>query len=109
MRLTTDERRAHPRRELIRPCKVRLGTTGKYVAGHTRDISSGGSMLVLDRRSNLAPGDEIEVGVAWDNTGLIRGDGMLRGRVVRVAARTDQTEAIGVALDIVEQDVSLAA
>lgn len=109
MRLTTDERRAHPRRELIRPCKVRLGRSGKYVAGHTVDVSSGGTMLVLDRRSNLSPGDEIEIGIAWDNTGLIRADEMTSGRIVRVAARTDDTEAVGVSLQSQQLSAALAA
>lgn len=108
MRLTTDERRGHPRRELTRPCKIRLGRSGKYVAGRTRDISSGGTMIMLDRRVNLSPGDDIEVGIAWTDSGLIRADDLVPGRIVRVA-RTDDTEAVGVALETHQASAALAA
>jgi hypothetical protein len=98
MRLTSSERRGHPRRELIRPCKVQINASGKYVAGHTIDVSSGGALLSLDRRANLTPGDEIDFGIAWNSGVIIRADEMSHARVVRVVDRNDQTESVAVAL-----------
>jgi PilZ domain len=108
MRLTTSERRGHPRRALIRPCKVRVAKSGKFVAASTRDVSSGGALLVLDRRANLTPGDEIEFGIAWNSGVIIRADEMAHGRVVRVVAEGGQTESVAVALTA-QQRAALAA
>lgn len=92
MRLTTSERRSDPRRAIERPCKVRLLTSGKYVAGRTHDASSGGLLVTLDRRARLSPGDEIEVGVAWSSDAMLRADDMRRARIVRVLAEGEQSE-----------------
>jgi len=109
MRLTTDERRAHPRREIDRACKIRVLAGGKYLSGRTRDVSSGGTLIMLDRRSNLSPGDEVDVGIAWTDAAIIREDDMARGRVVRVGASPDERDAVGIMLSARSDDVALAA
>jgi hypothetical protein len=82
---------------------VQINASGKYVAGHTRDVSSGGALLVLDRRANLTPGDEIDFGIAWNSGAIIRADEMAHARVVRVVAREDQTECVAVAITALQR------
>ncbi len=96
--ITTDRR--HGRRlPISRPAKLRCLETGKYMAGRTKNISTTGAMLEVDRPSLLVNGQRLAVGIAWtrrDNplhhehlvqATVVRSLGL--GKVQHVAVRFD--------------------
>jgi len=102
------ERRAHERTPLARVCKVYHRPSRRYMAAATIDVSTGGLALRLDRRGRVAPGDLVDVAIAWENAGLVRADSMIPGRVVRVVNTRDGAVSAAVTLEA-EQATSLAA
>lgn len=82
------DRRRHPRRVVVRPCKVFRPLTQRYVAAHTRDASRGGVSLEIDAARPLSVGERVGVGIAWSDTAVIAHVSLAEGVVVR-------TEEIG--------------
>ncbi len=93
------DRRRFERRTLVKPCKVVHEPSGRPVAGRTSNVSDGGALLCVDASRPMAAGDEVSVGVAWDDAALIRSDLLLPARVVRVMAVDRHTQAIAVRFD----------
>ena len=78
------DRRRHLRVACQRPVKVRCGVTGRYVSGHTVDVSDGGCLLRLDGPVGIQPGQSVTVGIAQHRLqSLFLHDDMLAGTVVR--------------------------
>lgn len=88
------DRRQHPRRSVVRPCKVRDRRTLLFSAGLTSDVSEGGALIRIDRARPLGAGDELDVVVAWSGAGVIASDSMLRGRVTRVMTLDERHQAV---------------
>jgi hypothetical protein len=102
------ERRRHERREVKRPCKVLHAPTLRYMAALTHDVSPGGAMLELSQHRTLTIGDQVDVLVDWDQTGIVNKQAMLAATVVRVGPREGLRQQIGVAFDR-EQTLTVAA
>lgn len=92
------DRRQHARRPAVLPAKVLHVASRKYAVAETVDISDGGLLLRVEPSRPMTAGDEIEIGVAWQNMGLIPRSRMLRGKVVRVARAPGQAQAVAVQL-----------
>jgi hypothetical protein len=58
------ERRREARLEVSQPVKVQCLETGRYLAGRTRNLSTGGALLEVLHPSLLVPGQRLRVGVA---------------------------------------------
>lgn len=101
------ERRQHPRKTLIRQCKVRDGRTASYAAGQTADVSAGGALIRVDRARPYGPGDEIELVVSWDDRPVISAKDLVRARVRRVTPIDHHHQAV--ALEFVPEAAALAA
>jgi len=113
MRETTDntvciERRRHARLEIKRPCKVLHNPTLRYMAAQTQDLSPGGAMLELSHHRPLAVGDQIDLLVDWDETGIVNKQTMLAATVVRVGACEGLRQRVGITFAH-EQAVTMAA
>lgn len=79
----TSERRVNPRIVVTKPCKVMHVATRKYLPAQTCDISSGGALLRITTPRPLAPGDEIQVFIAWDHRNLLTTGEQVRAHVMR--------------------------
>ncbi len=95
------ERRNAVRCSVSRPAKLRCIRSGRYMTGQTRDVSSNGALLEVDRPpSSLTIGQRLEMGIAWNHRQVIvRSDHMTLATVVwslgigstlRVAVKFDQ-------------------
>lgn len=92
----TQDRRRHPRRTLVRLCKVRDRRTLLFAAGQTSDISPGGALIRVDRARLFGAGDELDLVVAWGSDAVLPGDSMVRARVKRVTPIDHHHQAIAV-------------
>lgn len=90
------DRRAHPRLQTQRPVKVYHPLSRGYSLGETIDLSSGGAMLMVNTGRRLLPGDEIDVAIVWDRRAVIPRTELVPVTVVRVAARSDERQAVAV-------------
>mgnify|MGYP001066129699 CR=1 FL=1 len=79
------ERRRHARTPIVRPAKLRGQRSLNYRPAATRNLSSSGVLLDLDRDASLAVGDRVELVVAWDRKPVLPRAGALTGTVRRVA------------------------
>ena len=96
------ERRNHARLKLQRPCKLYLPHVGKYVAGSTWNLSSGGVLLQLGLPVGIAPGDRLYVGIALKRRQAVLTAGeMLEAEVIRVDRTTE--ERVDVAARFIEE------
>ena len=78
------ERRRHQRVSCDQPVQVRCGVTGRYVLGHTVDISEGGCLLRLERPIAVQPGQSLRLSIAHRSLqSFLLGDDILDCRVVR--------------------------
>ena len=93
---TPHERRHDARLPLTRPAKVQCLTTGRYLAGRTRNLSAGGALLEIDHPSLLVPGQRLRVGVARTKQDVVlAAEEMTPATVVRSAGlRGTQTVAV---------------
>lgn len=96
---TGQDRRVHPRREFVRPCKVQRTGEVRFEAGETTNVSAGGALLKVDRRQTVRPGERIRVGVAWDSAGVLLSGSLLPARVVRVSMIDHHHQAVAVQFD----------
>ena len=90
------ERRKFERTPTVRPCKVRDRRMLLFSPGQTCDVSQGGLLLRVDRARPFAPGDQIDVVVAWSHDALVRGEAMSRATVKRVTPMDCHHQAIAV-------------
>ena len=82
--MVTTDRRQGSRCPISRPAKLRCLQSGKYMAGRTRNISTTGALLEVDRPSLLVSGQRLAVGIAWtrrDN--LLHHEHLVQATVVR--------------------------
>jgi len=95
--MTVDgDRRRHPRVAVKQPCKIHDPRGGKYCAGETQDMSSGGLLIELPRLISLKPGDEVHVGVALKRRqALLRCNEMLKAHVTRALHTVDDRTLLG--------------
>lgn len=83
------DRRESPRINVKRPCKVYDPKGRKYLAGITRDVSTGGMLLALNHPVALKPGDQVFVGVAQKRRqALLRTRDMTEAEIVRTLSST---------------------
>ncbi len=78
------ERRAHPRAEVARPCKVYDARAGRYLAGSSLNLSEGGALLDVERGGGLERGDRVGVGFGGPGHGVLSCRHMLGATVLRV-------------------------
>ncbi len=78
------ERRRHERNIVVRPCKVRDRRNLLFSPGQTHDVSESGALLKVDSARSFAPGDEVEVAVAWNHDAVLMSEGLVKARVRRV-------------------------
>jgi hypothetical protein len=82
--LTETDRRAHPRVRIARPGKLLDPRSGKYISCSTRDLSAGGVLIEIDQPIEIAPGEQMFLGIAQKRRQMfIRTEEMLRMTVVR--------------------------
>ncbi|MHC4107814.1 MAG: PilZ domain-containing protein [Planctomycetota bacterium] len=58
------DRRAHERIWLARPCKVYDPALRRYLPGTTRNLSTRGAFIQVNRRIDHHPGDRLYLGIA---------------------------------------------
>ena len=91
------ERRATERLNLARPCKMYVPRIGRYLAGSTWNVSSGGVLLQLDRPAPIEPGDRLFVGVALKRRQpIFCSSEMLEAGVTRVLPTDNDSIAVAV-------------
>lgn len=96
MPMIDGDRRSNPRIAVNCPCKFHDARSGKYFAGSTRDLSTGGAMIEVPRLLALKPGDIIHIGVAAKRRqSLIRCDEMIRAAVTRAVQTVDDCTLVG--------------
>lgn len=81
-----DERRIFPRFDISRPCKVYHAASGRFLAGRTRNLSAGGALVEVDTPRDFAPGDSIELAIAWTRRAVLPADALVEAKVVRQIA-----------------------
>lgn len=80
------ERRTDPRVEVDRPVKLQCQLTGRYYSGRTYNVSAGGAMVEVDSVSLMIPGQQLNVGIAWDTRqAIMNSRDMVKATVVRSA------------------------
>ncbi len=91
------ERRAHPRTDLARPCKLYDPTRYKYLPGTTWNLSASGAFLEVDRPIAARPGDRLYLGIALKRRqGILPASEMLEARVIRTLQATDNRSVLAV-------------
>jgi len=93
---TPCERRRDARLPLDRPVKVQCLHTGRYLAGHTFNLSASGALVEIEHPSLMIPGQRIKVGVAQTKQNVIlQSEEMADATVVRsMGHRGRQTVAV---------------
>jgi hypothetical protein len=62
--------------------------------GQTINASAGGLLIEIHGSRRLAPGDSIEVFVAWDGAGVVRTASAIEARVVRSLGATNDRQIV---------------
>ncbi|MCA9309709.1 MAG: PilZ domain-containing protein [Phycisphaerales bacterium] len=82
---TGQDRRRFSRQSVVRPCTIVDRRNLRPAAtGNTTDLSEGGSLVCVQRERMFAPGDLVEVGIAWGRSPIIASDKLVQARVIRV-------------------------
>ena len=82
--MTSSERRRDARIAVDRPIKLQCVHSGRYLRGHTGNLSASGALLEIDHPSLLVRGQRLRIGIAWDNRqAVISSDAMAQATVVR--------------------------
>lgn len=79
----TQERRAHSRVTIERPCKIFHQASRRYLAAKTTDFSAGGTLCRVNAPRPMSPGDTLDFYIAWDRRALVATAAQLRGTVIR--------------------------
>jgi hypothetical protein len=88
--MVDQERRAHARITLERPCKLYVPSVGRYVSGSTGNLSAAGVLIRLDLAAGVSAGDHVYVGIAFKRRqAVLNADEMLEAEVVRVDRTVD--------------------
>jgi len=103
------ERRRHQRFQIARPCKVHHPVSRRYVAAETLDVAAGGVLLHVDSPRPLAPGDLVEVVVAWDDSVILSTDAQIPAKVLRVIQSAEGGQTVACVFDRAALAVTLAA
>jgi hypothetical protein len=90
------ERRHTPRLLMDRRAKVYCPLTRRFYAARTLDVSRTGAMISVTTPRTLRVGDEIEVAIAWNDRAVIPQSAMVKGIIMRVAARIGDHQALGI-------------
>jgi hypothetical protein len=103
------ERRTHARVNLQRPCKLYLPHVGKYAAGSTWNLSTGGVLLQLGVPAGVAPGDRLYVGIALKRRqAVLAATEMIEAEVIRVDRATeDRVDVAARFIEDMADDLSL--
>ncbi|RMH24901.1 MAG: PilZ domain-containing protein [Planctomycetota bacterium] len=96
---TGADRRRHPRRPFVRPCKVQRAGEVRAGAGETTNISAGGALIRVAGADRLRAGERVRVAVAWDAQGVVTTGSLLPARVVRVVPIDFHHQAVAVQYD----------
>ena len=84
MNIELAERRAHPRVELRRPCKIYDPRSRKYVPAVTRNVSKSGAMIDTPRLMDVPEDTTLQVAIARDpGQSLLLTEQMVDAVVVR--------------------------
>ena len=84
MNIELAERRAHPRVELRRPCKIYDPRSRKYVPAVTRNVSKSGAMIDTPRLRDVPEDTTLQVAIARDpGQSLLLTEQMVDAVVVR--------------------------
>lgn len=92
-----------------RPCKVVVPATRQFLPARTSNVSVSGALIHLAPGRTLAPGQEIEIAIAWNALGLVRSSQLIKARVVRALGTTDGEQALALCFAHSEADTQLAA
>lgn len=82
------ERRAFPRFQVTRPCKVFHRNSQRYLAARTTDVSAYGALLRVDSPRLMQAGEELDVAVAWEDQTMLPRESLVRATVVRLGPST---------------------
>jgi len=92
-----------------RPCKVYHAPSGRYLAGETCDVSRGGALLRVASLRPLAPGDAVEVFIAWSGGVLLSASDRIHAVVTRVMQVADNQQVVAAEFLAVQQGVQARA
>lgn len=104
------DRRKYTRHNADLGCKLLRPSLARYLAARTDDISCGGAMMTIETTRPLIEGEQIEIGVSWKPSGLIRTRNLVPATVVRATPLLDNRQRIAVAFEQPQAEAeSLAA
>lgn len=108
--MAESDRRADPRIQIARPCKVFVPKIDRYLAGTTWNLSASGALLEINRSEHLRPGDHLYVGIALKRRqAILRASEMFSAQVVRSFQTTRDRTALAVRFDITAATVAAPA
>lgn len=88
----------------MRPCKLFIPRTGRYLPGTTSNLSCGGVMLRVAGQSALEPGDSVFLGIAMKRRqAVLPTREMIEARVLRVAQEPGDGVAVAARFGIAEE------
>lgn len=96
---TGDDRRQHPRRPFVRPCKIQRTGEVRFSVGETTNISAGGALIRVAGADRVRVGDRLRVAVAWASAGVVQSGSLLPAKVVRVVPIDFHHQAVAVQYD----------
>jgi c-di-GMP-binding flagellar brake protein YcgR len=101
------ERRREARTDITQPIKAQCLQTGRYLTGRTRNVSSAGALIEIDRPSLLVPGQRLALGIARTKQEVILAAAQLMpctvvrslgaGGTQRVAVQFDERQELAAA------------
>ena len=97
------ERRRYARLSLERPVKVRCLTTGRYFAGNTQNLSSGGALIHVEHPSVMISGQRIRVGIAQNPRQVLLTDQDFSDATVIRALGMGDSQQLAVQFDHLQQ------
>ena len=83
-----DDRRADPRIRLCKGVKLLIDDSGKYIGGHTLDISANGLRVRVPGTTRLRNGAPVQVVLDTPAAGVVNSQDMIPARIVW--AETDE-------------------
>lgn len=78
----TDDRRTDPRIRLCKGVKLLIGETGRYIGGHTLDISATGLRVRVPGTTRLRTGAHVQVVLDTPSAGVVATQDMIPARIV---------------------------
>ncbi|MCC7145010.1 MAG: PilZ domain-containing protein [Phycisphaeraceae bacterium] len=94
------ERRRFARFTFHRPIKIYHESSARFLAGRSRDLSPGGSLIELPASYRLQPGQRIRFGMAHtERQALIEAESMHTATIVRCLSFGD-TQQVAMVFDV---------